>query len=47
VEVCKDTNGLGVHLFHKKCMLDWVTRSNECPSCRRAPLVDMAMLNLA
>ena len=22
------------HRFHKKCLLDWMSRKHECPNCR-------------
>lgn len=32
-----------VHVFHRHCISDWFTRRNECPTCRRTPLVDISL----
>jgi len=39
VAVCQDEQGHANHVFHKQCVQDWLIRRNECPSCRRTPVV--------
>lgn len=39
VAVCKDEGGKALHVFHKQCVQDWLVRRDECPSCRRTPVV--------
>lgn len=40
VSLCQDAQERAVHLFHRDCVEAWVVRHNECPTCRRTPLVD-------
>lgn len=40
VAVCRDDAGRTVHAFHKRCVAGWLVRRDECPSCRRTPLVE-------
>lgn len=34
---CRD--GSALHSFHQECLERWLQRRNECPTCRRTPLV--------
>lgn len=37
---CCRANDQSIHAFHRECIKDWLLRRNECPTCRRNPLVE-------
>eukprot|EP00927_Polykrikos_kofoidii_P011446 TRINITY_DN14865_c0_g1_i10.p1 TRINITY_DN14865_c0_g1~~TRINITY_DN14865_c0_g1_i10.p1 ORF type:complete len:418 (+),score=64.49 TRINITY_DN14865_c0_g1_i10:62-1255(+) len=47
VGVCTDAAGKPAHIFHRQCVLDWLIRRDECPTCRRTPLVEEPSPGLA
>lgn len=40
VAVCRDERGRTLHAFHRPCVEAWLVRRDECPSCRRSPVVE-------
>jgi len=45
VAVCRDSDGKASHVFHCECVADWFVRRDECPSCRRTPVVRESVEN--
>jgi len=39
VAMCKDDDGKPMHYFHSECVSGWLVRRDECPTCRRTPIV--------
>lgn len=40
VAICRDVaSGRVVHAFHRPCVASWLAKSNDCPTCRRRPIV--------
>jgi len=39
VAICRDVSGRVVHAFHRPCVANWLAKSNDCPACRRRPIV--------
>lgn len=40
VSICRDEKGGALHVFHRECVAPWLVRRNECPACRRSPVVE-------
>eukprot|EP00747_Dinoflagellata_sp_TGD_P168152 gnl/TRDRNA2_/TRDRNA2_193882_c0_seq1.p1 gnl/TRDRNA2_/TRDRNA2_193882_c0~~gnl/TRDRNA2_/TRDRNA2_193882_c0_seq1.p1 ORF type:complete len:488 (-),score=89.15 gnl/TRDRNA2_/TRDRNA2_193882_c0_seq1:47-1411(-) len=41
VAICQEAAGRTVHAYHKPCVAEWLIRRNECPTCRRTPVVEV------
>ena len=39
-EVCGSNNAACHHVFHKSCMVGWLSKHEECPMCREIYLLD-------
>lgn len=42
VATCQNSHGRLVHVFHRQCIASWLGKRNQCPTCRRAPVVTEA-----
>jgi len=40
VAMCRDEDGRPMHTFHSSCATNWLDHKNECPACRRSPIVE-------